>query len=70
MMCRDIEINDDMICEGNEDFELLLESGPDGGTTITNSPGSVFIVDDDGKKKLILLMDLFANGCRNVHAGV
>ena len=48
-ICADIEINDDMICEGNENFGLLLESGTDGGTTILNSPGSVTIIDNDGK---------------------
>lgn len=47
-VCNDFEINDDEICEGNEDFDLLLQSCPEGGTTITNSPGSVNIIDDDG----------------------
>ena len=47
--CNDILINNDMICEGPEDFGLVLESGPDGGTNIMNSPGMVTIIDDDGK---------------------
>lgn len=47
MFCRDILINNDMICEGPEDFSLVLESGQDGGSVITNAPGTATIIDDD-----------------------
>ena len=49
IICRNITINNDMICEGPEDFNVVLASGPDGGSIITNSPGTVTILDDDGK---------------------
>ena len=48
VVCNNISINDDEICEGTEDFDLVLASGPDGGSSILNSPGMVFIIDDDG----------------------
>ena len=48
VVCANISIINDEISEGNEDFVLLLESGSDEGITITNSPGFVTIIDDDG----------------------
>jgi hypothetical protein len=46
--CTNIDINDDMICEGPEVFSVVLSSGPDGGSMITNSPGMATIIDNDG----------------------
>ena len=49
MMCNNIDITDDDTDEGAEDFDLILTTRPEGGTSIANSPGSVLIIDDDGK---------------------
>ena len=46
--CNNICINDDDICEGTEDFDLVLASGPTGGSFVVNSPGMVIIIDNDG----------------------
>ena len=63
MMCIDISINNDEICEEDEDFQLLLESGSEGGTTITNSPGSVVIIDDDGMCLLTTYLQRCESAC-------
>ena len=54
VVCNNISINDDDICEETEDFNLVLGSGPDGGSSISNSPGMVFIIDDDGTRNDLL----------------
>ena len=47
--CSNISINNNRLCEEDKFFQLVLESGPDGGTVITNSPGMIVILDDDGE---------------------
>lgn len=50
--CNNISIVNDNICEGPESFDICLESAPSGGTIIINTPGSVTIIDDDGKSSV------------------
>jgi hypothetical protein len=49
-ICVDIDINNDMVCEGDESFEFILTPCPEGGVDIVNSPGTITIIDDDGNK--------------------
>ena len=47
MLCINIPILDDLLCEGSEDINLLLSSS-DENARITSSRGTVTILDDDG----------------------
>lgn len=48
MLCEDIGIVNDDLCEATETFNVAAES-VGGGTTIINSPAVATIFDDDGK---------------------
>lgn len=50
-MCREIPIFDDVICEGDELFNVALSSA-DPGVNLNNpltSSGTVTIIDNDGE---------------------
>ena len=48
MMCVDINIIDDLLCEGVESFGTLL-SEADPNVILGTSSGSVTIIDNDGE---------------------
>ena len=48
MLCVDIEIVDDLICEGPEFFSIGLTS-TDSNVNLGTSSGTVTIIDNDGK---------------------
>ena len=51
MVAFDVPITDDMILEGDEDFDLIIVPGslPDGVTRGNPNRASVTIVDNDGQ---------------------
>ena len=48
MLCVDVSINDDNLCEDDEMFDISL-STLDPAVTLDPDTGSVTIIDDDGK---------------------
>ena len=48
MLCVDVPINDDNLCEANEAFDVSL-STLDSAVTLDPNTGSVTIIDDDCK---------------------
>ncbi len=45
--CTEVLITDDLLCEGDETFNIVAVEVDEGGAMPTNSPQVVTIVDDD-----------------------
>ena len=48
-MCREIPIFDDIICEGDEQFNVALTSNDPGVLLNPPTTGTVTVIDDDRK---------------------
>ena len=49
MMCINIQIENDDICEGDENFQVALSDNDPNTLRVTPTTATVTIIDDDGK---------------------
>ena len=49
MLCIDIPIENDDICEGDETFQVTLSDNDPNTRTVAPTLATVTIIDDDGK---------------------